>query len=196
MYAIGQNSDIPIGTQDAELLDTRNSDEDADSVMIGNFDTEETEDDSGELLDIEAELLSGEKGFKQRAQVVYGEYQTRYQRRFKWLKSDFFDSKQLKQDLLADARSLIEVLQTSSAWHSQPDEKLAALVTLIAETHPNEKILIFTQFADTVRYITDNLTKLKIAGIASVTGKSKDPTEVTFRFSPTSNNKRDKISPE
>ena len=196
LYAIDQNSDIPIGTQDAELLDTRNSDEDADSVVVSSFDTEEIEDDSGELLDIEAELLLGENNFKQRAEVVYGEYKTRYQRRFKWLKSDFFDTKKLKRDLLADARSLIEVLQTCGVWHSQPDQKLAALVTLLTETHPREKVLIFTQFADTVRYLTDNLTKLKIAGVASVTGKSKDPTEVTFRFSPTSNGKRDKISPE
>lgn len=196
LYAIGQNSDIPIGTQDADLLDSRNSDEDADSVVTSNFDTEETEEDSGELLDIEAELLLGEKSFKQRAELVYGEYKTRYQRRFKWLKSDLFDTKKLKRDLLADARSLIEVLQTCSVWHSQPDQKLAALVTLLTEIHPNEKVLIFTQFADTVRYITDNLTKLKIADIAAVTGKSKDPTELTFRFSPTSNGKRDRISPE
>lgn len=196
LYAIGQNSDIPIGTQDADLLDTRNSDEDADAVTVSSFDSEETEDNSGELLDVAAELLLGEKSFKQRAKVVYGEYKTRYQRRFKWLKSDFFDSKKLKQDLLADAHCLIEVLQTCSAWHSQPDEKLAALVKLLTETHPHEKVLIFTQFADTVRYLTDNLTKLNIAGVASVTGKSKDPTELTFRFSPTSNGKGKKISPE
>ncbi len=196
LYAIGQNSDIPIGTQDAELLDTRNSDEDADAVVMSNFDSEETEDNSGELLDVAAELLLNEKTFKQRAELVYQEYKTRYQRRFKWLKSDFFDSKKLKRDLLADSRCLIEVLQTCSAWHSQPDEKLAALVRLLTETHPREKVLIFTQFADTVRYLTDNLTKLNIAGVASVTGKSKDPTELTFRFSPTSNGKREKISPE
>ncbi|HBL00088.1 MAG TPA: NgoFVII family restriction endonuclease [Microcoleaceae bacterium UBA10368] len=196
LYAIGQNSDIPIGTQDADLLDTRNSDEDADAVTVSSFDSEETEDNSGELLDIAAELLLNEKTFKQRAELVYQEYKNRYQRRFKWLKSDFFDSKKLKQDLLADSRCLMEVLQTCSAWHSQPDEKLAALVRLLTETHPHEKVLIFTQFADTVRYLTDNLTQLKIAEIASVTGKSKDPTELTFRFSPTSNGKREKISPE
>jgi len=107
-----------------------------------------------------------------------------------------FDTKKLKRDLLADARCLIEVLQTCGEWHSQPDEKLAALVKLLTETHPHEKILIFTQFADTVRYITDNLTALNIAGVASVTGKSKDPTELTFRFSPTSSGKLDQISPE
>ncbi|MFB8794860.1 MAG: helicase-related protein [Microcoleus sp.] len=196
LYAIDQNCDIPIGTQDADLLDTRNSDEDADSVVVSSFESEEIEDDAGETLDIEAELLLSEKSFKQRAEVVYREYQTRYPRRFKWLKSDFFDTKKLKRDLLADARCLIEVLQTCGEWHSQPDEKLAALVKLLTETHPREKVLIFTQFADTVRYITDNLTKLNIAGTASVTGKSKDPTELTFRFSPTSNGKRDKISPE
>ncbi|HSF75489.1 MAG TPA: helicase-related protein, partial [Microcoleus sp.] len=196
LYAIDQNFDIPIGTQDADLLDTRNSDEDADSVVVSSFDTEEIEDDAGELLDIEAELLLTQKSFKQRAEVVYQEYQTRYKRRFKWLKSDFFDTKKLKRDLLADARCLIEVLQTCGEWHSQPDEKLAALVKLLTETHPHEKILIFTQFADTVRYITDNLTKLNIAGVASVTGKSKDPTELTFRFSPASSGKLDYVSPE
>jgi len=196
LYAIDQSLDIPIGTQDADLLDTRNSDEDADSVVVSSFESEEIEDDAGEVLDIEAELLSSEKSFKQRAEVVYQEYQTRYQRRFKWLKSDFFDTKKLKRDLLADARCLIEVLQTCGEWHSQPDEKLAALVKLLTETHPHDKILIFTQFADTVRYITDNLTALNIAGVASVTGKSKDPTELTFRFSPTSSGKLDQISPE
>jgi SNF2 family DNA or RNA helicase len=196
LYAIDQSLDIPIGTQDADLLDTRNSDEDADSVMVSSFESEEIEDDAGEVLDIEAELLSSEKSFKQRAEVVYQEYQTRYQCRFKWLKSDFFDTKKLKRDLLADARCLIEVLQTCGEWHSQPDEKLAALVKLLTETHPHDKVLIFTQFADTVRYITDNLTALNIAGVASVTGKSKDPTELTFRFSPASSGKLDQISPE
>ena len=196
LYAIDQSLDIPIGTQDADLLDTRNSDEDADSVVVSSFESEEIEDDAGEVLDIEAELLSSEKSFKQRAEVVYQEYQTRYQRRFKWLKSDFFDTKKLKRDLLADARCLIEVLQTCGESHSQPDEKLAALVKLLTETHPHDKVLIFTQFADTVRYITDNLTALNIGGVASVTGKSKDPTELTFRFSPASSGKLDQISPE
>lgn len=121
------------------MLDTRNSDEDADSVAVSSFDTEDIEDDAGEVLDIEAELLSSEKNFQQRAEVVYREYQTRYQRRFKWLKSDFFDTKKLKRDLLADARCLIEVLQSCGEWHSQPDEKLAALVKLLAETHPMKK---------------------------------------------------------
>jgi hypothetical protein len=55
-------------------LDTRNSDEDADSVVVSSFDTEEIEDDAGEVLDIEAELLLTENNFQQRPEVVYQEY--------------------------------------------------------------------------------------------------------------------------
>ncbi|MEH2321465.1 MAG: hypothetical protein V7K24_31205 [Nostoc sp.] len=46
LYALEQGLDIPIGTQDAELLDTSNNDEDADSVAAALFDTEMEEDDS------------------------------------------------------------------------------------------------------------------------------------------------------
>ncbi len=196
LYAIDHNLDIPIGTQDADLLDTRNMDEDADSVIANSFEAEEIEDEASETLDIEAQLLLSEKAFKQRAEVVYQEYEKRYQRRFKWLGTHLLDTKKLKRDLLADARCVMQILQTCGNWHSQPDQKLAALVKLVTETHPGEKVLIFTQFADTVRYITDNLTRLNIAGVAAVTGQTKDPTELTLRFSPTSSGKQNKVSPD
>jgi len=38
VYAIEKGLDIPIGTQDADLLDTRNNDEDYDSVAAALFD--------------------------------------------------------------------------------------------------------------------------------------------------------------
>lgn len=59
-----------------------------------------------------------------------------------------------------------------------------------------EKVIVFTQFADSVRYITDNLKASNITNVAEVTGQSKDSTEITGRFSPVSNNKRDKVSPQ
>jgi superfamily II DNA/RNA helicase len=194
LYALEQGLDIPIGTQDAELLDTRNNDEDADSVTASLFDTE-TEDDSDEVSlqeDIEAEKLT-EKAFRQKGELIYQEYNTRYQRRFKWLRSTLFDVNKLKKDLLNDAKSLINVLQNIGKWKPNQDEKINTLVKLLTKTHPNEKVLIFTQFADSVRYITDNLEANNITNIAGVTGQSKDPTELTGRFSPVSNGKRDKV---
>ncbi|MEH2288052.1 helicase-related protein [Nostoc sp.] len=207
LYALEQGLNIPIGTQEAELLDTSNNDEDADSVAAALFDTETEEDDSTTTL-LQAETEEGEvtyfdnenekasqteKFFRQRAESIYQEYTTRYQRRFKWLRSTLFDVKKLKRDLLEDAKALIIVLQCGE-WNPQKDEKLAALIKLLTKTHPNDKVLIFTQFADTVRYLEDNLQSSHITNVAGVTGQSKDPTVMTGRFSPVSNGKRQQIS--
>ncbi|MEH2178182.1 helicase-related protein [Nostoc sp.] len=206
LYALEQGLNIPIGTQEAELLDTSNNDEDTDSVAAALFDTETEDDDSTTLLQVEREeeevtyfdnrdekASKTEKVFRQRAESIYQEYITRYQRRFKWLRSTLFDIKKLKRDLLEDAKALINVLQCGE-WNPQKDEKLAALIKLLTKTHPNDKVLIFTQFADTVRYLEDNLQSSHITNVAGVTGQSKDPTLMTGRFSPVSNGKREQIS--
>ena len=205
LYALEQGLDIPIGTQDAELLDTSNNDEDADSVAAALFDTETEEDDFTASLQVEREEVTPfyneeekafktEKVFRQRAESIYQEYTTRYQRRFKWLRSTLFDIKKLKRDLLEDAKALINVLQQCGEWNPQKDEKLAALIKLLTITHPKDKVLIFTQFADTVRYIVDKLQSSHIIKVAGVTGQSQDPTVITGRFSPVSNGKREQIS--
>jgi superfamily II DNA or RNA helicase len=206
LYALEQGFDIPIGTQEAELLDTRNNDEDAESVVAALFDTEMEDDDSTVSLQVEREegeltsflnedekALKTEKLFRQRAETIYQEYTTRYQRRFKWLRSALFDIKKLKRDLLEDAKALINILQQCGEWNPQKDEKLAALIKLLTKTHPQDKVLIFTQFADTVRYLADNLQSSQITHVAGVTGQSKDPTIMTGRFSPVSNGKREQI---
>ncbi|PSB46515.1 NgoFVII family restriction endonuclease [Cyanosarcina cf. burmensis CCALA 770] len=194
LYAIEQELDIPIGTQEADLLDTRNSDEDSDSVVATLFDTE-TEDETDATMDLENQLLQTEQSFRQRAESVYQEYATRYKRRFKWLRSTLFDIKKLKRDLLADAKALLNVMQTCGEWNPDRDEKLAALVKLLKQTHPHDKVLIFTQFADTVRYLVDNLQARNITNVAGVTGQSKDPTELTGKFSPISSGS-DRILPD
>ena len=196
LYAIEQGLDIPIGTQEADLLDISNHDEDADSVAV-MFDVETEEDEDltpSPQPERGADKLT-EKSFRQKAESIYQEYATRYQRRFKWLRSTLLDIKRLKRDLLADAKVLINVLQNCGEWNPKEDEKLAALIKLLTETHPSEKVLIFTQFADTVRYLADNLQARKITNVAGVTGESKNPTELVARFSPVSNGKRDRISP-
>jgi len=88
------------------------------------------------------------------------------------------------------------VPQSYRVWDTNQDEKLAALVKLLTETHPEDKVLIFTQFADTVYYLVDNLKARNIRNLEGVTGQSKDPTELTARFIPVSNDKREKIPSE
>ncbi len=57
-------------------------------------------------------------------------------------------------------------------------------------------MLIFTQFADTERYLTTQLKARGVLSIEGVTGDSDDPTELAWRFSPLSNGRRDRVSPE
>ena len=101
----------------------------------------------------------------------------------------------MRKDLLSDALNLLTVLKKCGTWKAHKDAKLAALVDLLTQQHPNEKVLVFTQFADTVRYLTEQLQARGLQAIEGVTGDSADPTELAWRFSPVSNNKRDKISP-
>jgi superfamily II DNA helicase RecQ len=78
-------------------------------------------------------------------------------------------------------------------WEADADAKLAALVDLLNVRHPKEKVLIFTQFADTARYIKEHLTKRGVKRVEAVTGQSPDPALLAWRFSPLSNEKRSEI---
>ena len=87
-------------------------------------------------------------------------------------------------------------MQQYGTWDPEKDAKLNALETLLTETHPDDKVLVFTQFADTVQYLADALLERGMTQIEAATGDSADPTALAHRFSPVSNDKRDRIKLE
>ena len=99
----------------------------------------------------------------------------------------------LAEDLRSDASSLLAVLTACGDWEPEADAKLQALVDLISQRHPREKLLVFTQFADTARYLKSQLVAHGIKQVEEATGQSEDPTELATRFSPESNDRRDEI---
>lgn len=190
LRAIEIGEAIPIGTQDADLLDTRNNDEDADSIATFNTDLEAQEDsnqEDTELIQVEA-LQQQEAAYRRKAEQVYQLYKSQYRSRFKWLRPSLF-KQELKRDLQSDAQALIRILNQCGSWDSNQDQKLTALIYLLQRDYPNEKVLIFTQFADTARYLENSLEERNISQFATVTGSSQDPTASAFRFSPESNKK-------
>jgi hypothetical protein len=199
LHAIEHGLDVPLGAQGAELLDTRSFDEDADALLAA---VEEGEEDNGKNEDADVDPDVGAKhcfapteaDYRRRAAEIYNMYAGPYKRRFKWLRPGLFVVS-LKKDLLADARALTKVLNDCGEWDARKDTKLAALVNLLSRKHPNEKVLIFTQFADTVRYLSEQLQKRGLAAVEGVTGGSADPTGLAWRFSPVSNGKRNQIAP-
>src|SRR6266700_917755 len=191
LHAIEAGLDLPIGTQDASLLDTGVNDEDEDALLGG---TTDDEDEVTTAPDAITSPLHSEAEYRRRAAEVYQEYATQYQRRFKWLRPALF-SANLQRDLLQDAQNLLRVLVECGTWDASRDAKLGALVDLLTRQHPDEKVLIFTQFADTVYYLTNQLKSQGIKTLEGVTGDAADPTALAWRFSPVSNDKRHQVHP-
>ena len=190
LEALEREDRLPIGTQDAAQLDARVTDEDDGASTGSLFDDDEGGAENGS----DATALRNEEDFKRRAAEVYGQYSTQYKRRFKWLRPGLF-VKSLASDLRNDSAALFAILRQCGQWDANKDAKLAALARLLANQHREEKVLVFTQFADTVRYLETELRARDVGKLAGVTGDSSDPTAVAWRFSPESNNKGGKILP-
>lgn len=193
IHALENGLPVPIGTQDSASLDTRVFDGDSDATST-LFQLDEDEDQNNGDEEAPA-VLGDEEIYRYRAAEVYRIYETRDQKKFKWLRSGLF-VKSLTADLLSDSHSLIEVLKLCGSWEADQDRKLATLLDLVSKTHPNEKVLVFTQFADTVRYLERELRDRDVIHLAGVTGDSPDPTALAWRFSPKSNEKAKTTSSE
>jgi len=192
LHAIEHALPLPLGTQDSGLLDAGNYDEDVDDESAT---AELFEDENGNGGATQPRVaLRGVDDFKKRAADLYETYATQFKRRFKWLRPDLF-VKSLATDLEADAVSLLEVRQRCGQWDPSKDAKLDALHKLLEKSHPREKVIVFTQFADTVRYLEAQLRARGVTRMAGVIGDDEDPTSYAWRFSPDSNKKRERVQP-
>jgi superfamily II DNA or RNA helicase len=193
LHAIDNDLSLPLGTQDAGLLDSANYDEDIDDQSADAEIVSDGEDDLFQAA--EALNLRDIASFKRRAADAYELYSGRFKKRFKWLRPGLFIS-DLRSHLIEDSATLMKILGDCGPWKASQDRKLDALVSLLKETHPTDKVLIFSQFADTVRYLERQLKKKGIVSVSGVTGETDDPTSFAWCFSPVSNGKRAQVKPE
>jgi superfamily II DNA or RNA helicase len=190
LYAIDNDLGVPIGTQDANLLDEEVRDRDIDDAML----FADGDSDNGGNEESEPKALRDEAAFRSKAAEVYQRYSTELKRRFRWLRPSLFDDA-LKSDLEEDAQVLMKVLKKCGTWSALEDAKLNALEKLVTKTYPKKKVLVFTQYADTLEYVTKQLQERKIQNVEGVSGETQDPTASAYRFSPVSNKKRAEIDP-
>ena len=189
LHAIENDLPLLIGTQDMGLLDTWANDADSE---LWNAASDGEDDDSDPTKQVAGGIT--EADYKSRAGKIYERYAKQFRRRFKWLRPGLFENS-LAKDLRADAKALMKLLKLAGAWDPGRDAKLTALVDLLQKRHPKEKVLIFTQFADTVEYLVAQLRSRGVSAVAGVTGDTEDSTAIAHRFSPRSNKKHDKIKP-
>jgi hypothetical protein len=192
IYAIDNGFPLPIGIQSAELLDVSSNDEDSDTTKpiqaVMDYEEDEGEDNNNGQNENQVAHQYSQKWYMNSAQQIYKTYSSQQKKRFRWLRPELFDAS-LRDSLMEDVENLCNLMQEFGKWNPKGDTKIARLLKLLTEEHPKEKILVFTQFADTVRYLADELESLGVEKLEGVTGQSEDPTEAAWRFSPVSNEK-------
>ncbi|MGY2119177.1 helicase-related protein [Nocardia gipuzkoensis] len=104
----------------------------------------------------------------------------------KWIRPEIF-TPDLRKDLDADTNALWSLLTAYGEWEPNRDSKLNALITLLRTEHPDEKVLVFTEYKDTADYIGAALRSADIKKVGVATGDNEDPTQLAHRFSPRSN---------
>lgn len=177
IYALENHLPVPIGKNISQNLDDYLEDEDTDA---------DGEDNS-------LNLILKEEIYLQNAGELYKLFETKFRNRFDWIRSDFF-ANSLQTSLINDSREIIKILTIGKDWNPDNDRQLNALHNLLTNTHAEEKVLVFTQYADTAWYLTEQLKKRGVQHLESVTGDNENPTSFAQRFSPHSNKKSEIIN--
>lgn len=168
-YAIENGLPLPIGAPEKNMLDG----------FIDDLDIEGEDTNIWESLDNDK--------LKEIAGNVY-EVFANNETKFDWIRTALFKD-ELKNDLIDDAKNLQLVLNKGKGWKPENDRQLKALLNLCTEQFKNDKILIFTQYADTAKYLYNYFKEKNVDKAEIVTGDSDNPTALAHRFSPISNEK-------
>lgn len=173
LHALRSDAPLPLGTVEDRRWDTGT---DSDDPMLDGIDV-----DAGGAIG---------RALDQWALVAANRYQALERKPpsgLTWIPAGFFTD-ELSDALQADCGILQAILDEHGPWNPDDDSKIDALAQLIASTHAGEKVLVFSEYADTAEYVAATLrSRLPAVLMASATGDTNDPTVLARRFSPTSN---------
>ena len=177
IYAIENRLPVPVGSVLESMLDP------------GDGDLSTLDEDND--LDLVPGIDSGQ------ARLDYETLKRKDPAGVEWVHPEIFNMT-LRQDLDTDSEVLKTLLENYGEVSVRNDSKLQALYSTIKNIYKNQKVLIFTEYADTAEYVADGLKTLGLIKVESVTGNNANPTDSARRFSPRSNQKLggDKITPE
>ncbi len=158
LYALNTNQLVPTGTILEAMF--RQSDSDADyDTELGGYQT--TMDQYESLVASDPDSIN-------------------------WMRPEIF-TPDFRATLEMDTANIQKLLDSFGQWKASADSKLQALTELVTSKHKHEKVLVFTEYADTANYLTEELRKAGVQDVEVATGNSGDPTKIARRFSPQSN---------
>ena len=166
LHAIKKGLDLPVHVM-------------ADDIGNGLF---EDDDENGATI---LKISFRPSDYAQAGEKAYDELKAKSSKSVRWISPRFF-KKSLANALKNDNNTILRMLEHCGEWNPADDEKLNALENLVSKTHRDDKVLVFTQYADTARYIAEQLVARGIEHVAVVDGESKDLIDQVEKFSPVS----------
>ena len=181
-YALDNNLPVPIGTLDdrAYLI----SDDDS-----GIVEDSESSDEQNDLVS----ATSWAKDYTQEqwatlAANTYARLQGSSPRGLRWARHELFKAHDFSNDVSEDLNVLQRIVNEFGDWDPAHDSKLLALADRINALGPDEKLLVFSEYKDTIDYVYKHLVPLcPGVEIGAVSGASENPSTLARRFSPLSN---------
>jgi superfamily II DNA or RNA helicase len=98
---------------------------------------------------------------------------------------DDFNMEELKHDLKNDIAIFMDISKFLEKVPEYSDRKFDELVEIL-DNHKKEKVLIFSEYADTVKYLNRRM-KGKIDNLSFVTSATKDAISIIRKFAPKAN---------
>jgi hypothetical protein len=97
-----------------------------------------------------------------------------------------YDVVEMMQETFLDLDQIVNFLEEARKFEPKHDDKLKKLIRLLqSKDLANEKVLVFTEFADTARYLKAQLDEAGIEGVEQVDSATKrNRADVIQRFSP------------
>jgi superfamily II DNA or RNA helicase len=97
-----------------------------------------------------------------------------------------YNVEEMMSEAFLDLDQIVQFLEEARKFEPKHDDKLKKLVRLLKSKElTDQKVLIFTEFADTARYLKQQLDLAGIDGVAQVDSASKtNRAEIIQRFSP------------
>ena len=101
------------------------------------------------------------------------------------LPRDEYDVPEILAETYLDLDQIATLLDESRSFEPSHDDKLKKLVSLLKKDLKGRKVLVFTEFADTARYLRRELEKAGIDGVAELDSNTKtNRADAIRRFSP------------
>ena len=102
------------------------------------------------------------------------------------LDRDEYEVEEMISETFLDLDQIVQFLNEARKFEPQHDDKLLRLVQLLeTKDLAEQKVLVFTEFADTARYLKRQLDKAAIEGVEQLDSSSKgNRAQVIKRFSP------------